>query len=176
MRPVHKMDKKFDQFGQGFTLVELLVAIAIIGLIVGLALPNFLGARERARDAKKKGELNELKTALRLYYTDYQSYPGANGINLAACGQNGDQACPVCGSAEFAAGGTDGCSSVYMKKLPKDSAGANAFSYYYYSNGDDFRLSVNLENASDADITASQSRCPKSSGVWGVKEYIVCAD
>ena len=60
---------------EAFTLVELLVSIAVIATIIGLALPNFLGARTRARDARRKGELGQLKTALQLYYNDY-SLPG----------------------------------------------------------------------------------------------------
>jgi len=38
---------------KAFTLIELLVVIAIIGMLSALFLPNFMGARERARDAKE---------------------------------------------------------------------------------------------------------------------------
>ncbi|MFA5103139.1 MAG: type II secretion system protein, partial [Candidatus Thermoplasmatota archaeon] len=43
---------------QGFTLIELLVAIAIMAVIMALAFPNYLSARERARDTKLKAEMN----------------------------------------------------------------------------------------------------------------------
>ena len=59
----------------GFTLIELLIVIAIIATILAAAVPNFLSARERAKDAKKKAEFNQVKNALRLYYNDYQKYP-----------------------------------------------------------------------------------------------------
>lgn len=162
----------------GFSLVELLVVISIIAVIVGLALPNFLGARQRARDAKRKAELVELKQALRLYYNDYQNYPAAvsGNASFAGCGTNGTSDCPVCTTAEFSAGGATGCNSVYMKRFPKDTAGVNAFVYYQYSSGEDFRLVVRLENASDSELTASQSRCPPSSGAWNPLDYVQCAD
>ena len=44
----------------GFTLVELLVSISIISLMLAFLLPNFMGARERARDAQKKEDLNSI--------------------------------------------------------------------------------------------------------------------
>ena len=60
---------------RGFTLVELLVAIAIIAVLSGILLPNFMGARERAEDAKKKEDLVAVKNALRMFYNDTQNYP-----------------------------------------------------------------------------------------------------
>lgn len=60
---------------KGFTLIELIVVIAIIGSLTGLIVNNLNDARARARDAKRKEELASLKTALRLYYNDNQSYP-----------------------------------------------------------------------------------------------------
>lgn len=56
-------------------MVELLVVISIIATLTAILLPNFMGARERARDAQKKQDLGAIKNALRLYYNDNQSYP-----------------------------------------------------------------------------------------------------
>lgn len=169
---------------QGFTLLEMLVVIAIIAVIIGLALPNFLGARERARDYKRKAEMAGLKAAFRLYYQDYNKYPGWSvGTKILGCGTNGTSECPVCTTAEFAAGGADGCQTIYMRKLPKDTSGGVEYRYYQTNAGDDFRLKVSLENASDADIAVSQTRCPTTTPVgsatnisYGTKDYVVCAD
>ncbi len=60
---------------KGFTLIELIVVIAIIGTLTGLIVNNLNDSRARARDSKRKQELGSLKTALRLYYNDNQSYP-----------------------------------------------------------------------------------------------------
>ncbi len=59
----------------GFSLVELLVVISIIAILSALLMANFMGARERARDAQKISDLESIKTALRMYYNDKQSYP-----------------------------------------------------------------------------------------------------
>src|SRR3989304_4722403 len=78
-----------NKMKKGFSLIELLVVITIIAALVAVALPNFLGARQRARDAKKKAELRELKSALRLYYNDFNSYPGGTGYYIKGCGATG---------------------------------------------------------------------------------------
>ena len=161
----------------GFTLIELLVVISIIGMIVGVSLPNFLGARERARDTKRKAEMQQLKTALRLYYNDYGKYPPTTvgGLSkIAGCGADGKQNCPCNATVDFAAGGA-GCDMVYMKKFPSDY-GTKLF-YYQVASGDDFRLSDTLENASDSDIATSQSRCPSAGGSsCAGNTYCVCSE
>lgn len=60
---------------KAFTLVELLVVISIIGTLVAILLPNFMGARERAKDAQKIQDAYAIKNALRMYYNDNQAYP-----------------------------------------------------------------------------------------------------
>ena len=143
----------------GFTLIELLVVIGIIATLTALALPNYMGARQRARDAKRKGEFHEVKQALRLYYNDFEAYPADNGSGgIMGCG-DGTQ---LCGTS-FAT-----TSTTYMKRLPEE------FTYDRIgAGGDDFRLVVTLETASDNDLPASQARCP---GIWTPTQYIVCAD
>lgn len=168
----------------GFTLIELLIVIAIIATILAVAVPNFLSARERAKDAKKKAEISQLKSALRLYYNDYNRYPadsgGPMGNVIKGCGVNGTSNCPCNTTADFAAGGAS-CDTVYMKKFPSDW-GTSMFYYQLNGNTDDFCLKVPLDNASDAEITKSQSKCgatalgapcyQKASGT----DYAVCAD
>ena len=65
----------------GFTLVELLVVMSIIATLVAILLPNFMGARDRAKDAQKIQDAYAIKNALRMYYNDNQAYPTPNGTN-----------------------------------------------------------------------------------------------
>ncbi|MBI2674222.1 MAG: prepilin-type N-terminal cleavage/methylation domain-containing protein [Candidatus Yanofskybacteria bacterium] len=66
------MNKKTQR---GFTLVELLVVIAIIGILATLLLLQLGVARQRARDAKRIADVNQVRTAIELYFDDNGSYP-----------------------------------------------------------------------------------------------------
>src|SRR3989304_7925641 len=80
---------------KGFTLIELIVVISIIGVLSTLIINNLNDARSRARDTKRKQELSGLKIALRLYYNDYQTYPAADAGNgdILGCGATGTDTC-----------------------------------------------------------------------------------
>jgi prepilin-type N-terminal cleavage/methylation domain-containing protein len=72
---------------KGFTLIELLVVIAIIGILSAIGLVSLNGAREKARDAKRKSDLSSMKAALALYYDDQtptNHYPAAAAGFLTA--------------------------------------------------------------------------------------------
>ena len=68
---------------RGFTLVELLVVIAIIGILSSIVIVNLSSSRERARDARRKEDLNSIRTALELYANSNNGQFPAALANLA---------------------------------------------------------------------------------------------
>lgn len=62
---------------KGFTIIELLVVIVIIGILVALALPQLFAAQARGRDTDRKNDLKNLQQKLENYYTDNDSYPSS---------------------------------------------------------------------------------------------------
>lgn len=69
----------------GFTLVELLVVMLILGLLAAIAIPSFFNQREKAKDADAKSAARTAQTAMETYATDNGgSYVGATAAKLKA--------------------------------------------------------------------------------------------
>jgi len=64
---------------RGFTLIEVLIVCAIIGILALMALPRFMGAREQAYRSQMQTALRTLVTAEEAYFDDYYAY--TNGVN-----------------------------------------------------------------------------------------------
>ncbi|CAN5403875.1 hypothetical protein BH09SUM1_BH09SUM1_17590 [soil metagenome] len=63
---------------RAFTLIELLIVVAIIAILAAIAVPNFLEAQTRAKSSRAKADMRTLATGLESYYVDYNSYPQCN--------------------------------------------------------------------------------------------------
>ncbi|MCK4386985.1 MAG: prepilin-type N-terminal cleavage/methylation domain-containing protein [Candidatus Pacebacteria bacterium] len=64
-----------NKFLTGFTLTELLVAMAIIGILSAIVLTSMSGARERAKDGRRITDIKQIQLALELYYDVNSTYP-----------------------------------------------------------------------------------------------------
>jgi len=135
---------KLKQF-KAFTLVELLVVMAIIGILATLIVGGFRSSQRRSRDAARKSDLKQIANALEMFYSDYQTYPTASGGSIIACPYSPPSSSSSCtfGISSFSDTKTD-----YMRVVPTDPYGGKYY-YVYLSNKKGFQIFAHLENDQD---------------------------
>lgn len=65
----------------GFTIVELLIVIVIIGILAGLVITTFAGIQARARDSERQTDINAIQKQLEAYYANFGGYPSLADFN-----------------------------------------------------------------------------------------------
>ncbi len=154
---------------KGFTLIELMVVVAIIALLAAALFVNFNDARMLSRDKARMTSLKELQLSLELYKAQYGNYPAAG--------------CTV-GTSNFAGPGTataSGFSSCtlyiaglvpdFISVLPVDQKFENDANrgFYYRSNGTSYKLMI-YNTVETSFVTAygdEFARCPGAGGACG---------
>lgn len=110
----------------GFTLIEIMVVILIIGLLALMVVPRLRGVADRAKRTKAQADIQELKQALDRYYLDNGSYPTTDqGLQALVTPPSGGRL-----PSNYEQGG-------YIEKLPNDPWGNQ---YFYQSDGSTYAL------------------------------------
>jgi type IV pilus assembly protein PilA len=75
---LESLRKRLERDEDGFTLIELMVVVLIIAILLAIAIPTFLGARDRANERAAQSSLRNALTAAKTFYTDAQTFVGAD--------------------------------------------------------------------------------------------------
>lgn len=165
-KSVKRKGNTFLRADSGFTLFELLVVIVVMSILAAFSLTTFNGAQVKARDAKRKADLRELRNVLIQYYQDRRAYPIVAAAGITSAG------CPV-SPPWFPL-----IEPSYTSKVPCDPrnaasgtlATANTYLYQYVTtcSGQGFILATRLENTSDTEIRtlAVPFNVPNCGGNW----------
>ena len=120
----------------GFTLIEILVVIGIIGLLAVFLVPNMMGARDKGKEAAVKGVMHSVQLAIEAYGLENEVYPVDNNISLAVLSNN-----------YLMAGG-------YLAAVPK-----NPFTGVAYTDADTAgRIIYNYDQAKDVYTLSGYNR------------------
>ena len=115
------------QRSKGFTLIELMIVVAIIGILAAVAIPKFADLVTKSKEASVKGSLGAVRSAVSIYYGDMEgTYPGNLFTGLSAA----NRYMPAVG----------GTQSVGTVQIPKNSTGFT---------GHDFGASVDITEIND---------------------------
>lgn len=135
---------------RSFTLIELMIVIALMAALAGLIIGNFVTSLKKGRDAKRKGDLQSIRNAIESYYEDKKSYPTTIVFGGKLC-----ETAP-CPSSE----------KVYMYKVPADPS--SAYSYVYQTDVTSyFKLYSCIENNQDQGEGVLQSGYDATCGACG---------
>jgi len=136
------IDRKMKDMKKGFTLIEMLVVISIIGILLGLSLFSLQGSKQSGRDAQRKSDLELIRSGLEIYKSDCNSYPTSLDTSLEGDGSN--ESCPS--------------SNVYISEVPTDPEDPQR-GYIYSSDGVTYEICAALEGGTGSVTCGGSSNC-----------------
>ena len=130
MRNYKEIQKKFS----GFTLVELMVVVSIIGILLAISVFSLQKSKRSGRDAKRKSDLEMIRSGIEIYRADCRVYPLTNELVFGSS-LNGTEDSGSCESA-----------NEYIKEIPNDSESPSRSYSYYSLDGISYKICASLEN------------------------------
>ncbi|MBC7869078.1 prepilin-type N-terminal cleavage/methylation domain-containing protein [Candidatus Saccharibacteria bacterium] len=125
--------KGIARYRRGFTIVELLIVIVVIGILAAISIVAYSGIQDRARYSSYRSDIGNINKAIMLYAVDNGAYP-TNGVPAGGVATNVGT-----GTGNFISGLTP----TYLSKIPDTqnwSNGANYYAYIWSANGANYKI------------------------------------
>jgi prepilin-type N-terminal cleavage/methylation domain-containing protein len=135
---------------RGFTLIEILIVVAIIAILASIVIVGLGPAQQSGRDARRISDLQSIRTALQLYYGKCGFYPGG-AISGGACPTSWVNVDFVTMSSEIA--GT--ANNFGVSVIPDDPTVGKHYYYSSFSGGTTYTLGTQLENPNNSAISGN---------------------
>lgn len=119
--------KFFTSQKKGFSLIQLLVVLAILGLLTSVVLANMQQVRMKARDAQRISDIDNIQLALRLYKDANGTYPDCDSGMMLGEGATTPSGC---------INNVDTALAPYMTKVPADPLTSSGTAYKYWYDSD----------------------------------------
>jgi prepilin-type N-terminal cleavage/methylation domain-containing protein len=130
----------------GFTLIEITVVMAIIGILAVISIGSYRTTQIKTRDSQRKNDMEQISNTVEVYYNDKGQYP----LNSADNKING---CVSEATCEWGEDWSDENNTTYMVEMPADPR--DYLNYYYESDGTYFQVYARLENDLDYEVPTS---------------------
>jgi general secretion pathway protein G len=111
---------------KGFTLIELMVTTAIIGVLAGIAIPAYSSYKDKGLTAHAKSDLKNIQLAIEVLAGDTETWPGPSDVGITADTEVWDLNAGNAGLVTNG-GGFSGWEGPYLQSIPKDPWGNNYF-------------------------------------------------
>lgn len=145
---------------KGFTLVELLVVISILGILAVVVMANFSTAKKSSRDNKRKADLENVAGSVEIFYSEKKHYPNTNDSvsDWASLRQ---------------------AIAPYSASIPEDPKNTDGFAYQYVGDGSTgkwfvlyAKLESNKENITLGSVSGHSDNLESGNGVYKVGEEL----
>lgn len=134
---------KRNKLSNGFTLIELLIVISVIAILTTLFVNTSTINLKRGRDAKRKTDLELVRSGIETYRADCNKYPLTDQITFGGV-LTGNNSTVSCANA-----------NTYISAIPQDPSNSGGSAYLYSSNGNTYQLCANLEAPPSGAVTVA---------------------
>lgn len=133
----------------GFTLIELILVMALIAILSVIGIGSYSQATVKARDTQRKNDLNQITKALESFNNDVGRYPKVDGF--------GEMTCPQINGAEGSCFGGiiayfGDVLTAYMENIPTDPKNGRVYKYVPGANNGTYSYYAAMDNVDDRDV------------------------